>query len=242
MRINKYIAHRGIASRRKADELVSSGAVKINGKVVDEPGYLVKEDDVVEVNGTVISGDEERKVYYMLNKPEGYVTTAKDQFDRPSVLDLMKDVKERVYPVGRLDYETSGLLIITNDGDLTYALTHPKHNVDKVYLAKVRGSISKNDIDRFEKGLNIDGEYTTAPARLKVVKVIDSNHSICRVTIHEGHNRQVRKMFDAIGKKVVHLKRVKVGRLSLGDLKKGEYRRLSKEEVEYLKDEENIKG
>lgn len=235
MRINKYIAHRGISSRRKADEMVKEGRVKVNGILVLEPGYDVNDWDTVEIDGKKLDIYEENKVYYMLNKPEGYITTSNDQFGRKSVVDLMDGIKERVYPVGRLDYETSGLLIMTNDGEMTYKITHPKHNIDKIYLAKVRGTLSDDDIDRFQRGLIIDGEYKTSPAKLKVLKAIDSNHYIAKVAIHEGHNRQVRKMFEAIGQKVVHLKRVSIGRVKLGDLKKGEFRSLTDEEIQYLK-------
>ena len=235
MRINKYIASCGVASRRKAEELIISGRVTINGELITELSTTVDETkDIVEVDGVAIN-QEEKKVYILLNKPEGYITTVKDQFDRPSVLDILKDVDERVYPVGRLDYETSGLLILTNDGDLTYKLTHPKHEVEKTYLAMVNGIITPEEKRRFENGLQIE-DYTTAKAKLKIVKVNEEkNYSVCKITIHEGRNRQVRKMCKAINHPVLRLKRVAMGKITLNDCNPGEYRHLTEEEVNYLK-------
>ena len=194
MRINKYIASCGVASRRKAEEIILDGRVTVNGKLVTELAFNIDEEkDIVEIDGEQI-GVEKNNVYIVLNKPEGYITTVKDQFDRPSVLDLVKDIDERVYPIGRLDYETSGLLILTNDGDLTYKLTHPKHEVDKTYMAIVKGVPNAQEIKNFEEGLYIE-DYKTAPAKIKVVKINEEkNYSICQIKIHEGRNRQVRKM------------------------------------------------
>lgn len=235
MRINKYIASCGVASRRKAEELIISGRVTINGELITELSTTVDETkDIVEVDGVPIN-QEEKKVYILLNKPEGYITTVKDQFDRPSVLDILKDVEERVYPVGRLDYETSGLLILTNDGDLTYKLTHPKHEVEKTYLAMVNGIISPEEKRRFENGLRIE-DYTTAKAKLKIVKADEEkNYSVCKITIHEGRNRQVRKMCKAIGHPVRNLRRIQMGRINIRGLEVGEYRNLTEDEVKYLK-------
>ena len=168
MRINKYIASCGVASRRKAEELILNKKVKVNGRLIEELSFQVDEyKDTVEVDGVKISLDEET-VYILLNKPEGYITTVKDQFDRPSVIDLLSDVKERVFPVGRLDYETSGLLLLTNDGDLTYKLTHPKHEIDKTYIAMVKGELTEEEIKNFKSGLEIE-DYITAPAKLRVL-------------------------------------------------------------------------
>lgn len=235
MRINKYIASCGVASRRKAEELIISGRVTINGELITELSTIVDETkDIVEVDGVPIN-QEEKKVYILLNKPEGYITTVKDQFDRPSVLDILKDVDERVYPVGRLDYETSGLLILTNDGDLTYKLTHPKHEVEKTYLAMVNGIITPEEKRRFENGLQIE-DYTTAKAKLKIVKVNEEkNYSVCKITIREGRNRQVRKMCKAINHPVRNLRRIQMGRINIRGLEVGEYRNLTDEEVAYLK-------
>ena len=235
MRINKYIASCGVASRRKAEEIILAKRVKVNGKTVEELSFNIDENnDVVEIDGQRIGLNEE-SVYIVLNKPEGYITTVKDQFDRPSVLDLVSDIKERVYPIGRLDYETSGLLILTNDGDLTYKLTHPKHEVDKTYMAIVKGIPTEEELKNFEEGLYIE-DYKTAPAKIKVVKKDEEkNYAICQIKIHEGRNRQVRKMCRAINHPVMRLRRVAMGKITLKDTEVGKYRHLSKEEVEYLK-------
>ena len=198
MRINKYIASCGVASRRKAEELILNKKVKVNGRTIEELSFQVDEKrDIVEVDGERISLDE-KEVYILLNKPEGYITTVKDQFDRPNVIDLLSGVSERVYPVGRLDYETSGLLLLTNDGDLTFKLTHPKHEIDKTYIAMVKGELTQDEIQNFKSGLYIE-DYKTAPAKLRVL-YYDKNKDISKleIKIHEGKNRQVRKMCKAI--------------------------------------------
>lgn len=235
MRINKYIASCGIASRRKAEELIVENRVKVNGKIVNELSFQINEaEDKVEVDGKAI-GLEEELVYIMLNKPEGYVTTVKDQFDRKSVIDLIKGVGARVYPIGRLDYETSGLLLLTNDGDLTYKLTHPKHEVDKTYVATVKGIPNESEINNFEKGLYIE-DYKTAPAKIKIVKKnIEKNYAVCEIKIHEGRNRQVRKMCRAINHPVMNLRRKAMGKIVLKDVEIGQYRYLTNDEVNYLK-------
>ncbi|AUN14666.1 ribosomal large subunit pseudouridine synthase B [[Clostridium] sordellii] len=235
MRINKYIASCGVASRRKAEELINAGRVKVNGKIINELSFQVDENnDRVEVDEKLI-GLEERLVYIMLNKPEGYVTTVKDQFDRKSVIDLVKDVGERVYPIGRLDYETSGLLLLTNDGDLTYKLTHPKHEVDKTYIATLKGIPTLNEMKNFEKGLYIE-DYKTAPAKIKVLKKNEEkNYCVCEIKIHEGRNRQVRKMCRAINHPVMNLRRKAMGKIVLKDVEIGQYRYLTQEEIDYLK-------
>lgn len=233
VRLQKFLAEAEIASRRKAEQYILEGRVKVNGKVVSELGTKVDEDkDIVEFDSKVVK-KAEKNVYIMLHKPEGCVTTAKDQFDRKTVLEYLTDVKERVYPVGRLDYDTSGLLILTNDGDLTYRLTHPKHNVEKTYIAKVEEAPTKEEMKKFEKGLYIDG-HKTAPAKIFIAKT-DGRLVSLKIIIHEGRNRQVRKMCSAINHPVIHLKRIATGKLFLGELKKGEYRYLTDEEVKYLK-------
>jgi len=231
IRLQKFIADCGVASRRKAEELIKQGRVKVNGLVVTEMGIKVGDNDSVEVDGRKIK-PENKKVYIMLNKPAGYVTTAKDQFGRPTVLELLKGVSERVYPVGRLDYETTGLLILTNDGDFTYKMTHPKHEIDKTYIATVEGIPTVEEIGRFEKGLKIE-DYVTAPAKMKIISKKERT-CVVEITIHEGRNRQVRKMCDAIGHPVLALKRVSVGKLSLGNLAEGDWRKLSQKEVKSL--------
>ena len=235
MRINKYIALCGVASRRKAEELILAGRVTVNDEVMTELSYKVdEENDIVKVDDKLIK-EENKLVYILLNKPEGYITTVKDQFDRPSVLDLVSDIKERVYPIGRLDYETSGLLLLTNDGDLTYKLTHPKHEVDKTYVARVKGKLTKEEIERFKTGLKIE-DYTTAPAKLKVIKYDEQrDSSLLEIKIHEGKNRQVRKMCKAINHPVLRLRRGAMGKIKIGDCEIGKYRYLTEDEIKYLK-------
>ncbi|MBE6030934.1 MAG: rRNA pseudouridine synthase [Clostridiales bacterium] len=232
MRLNKYIAQAGIASRRKADELIINGNVKINGLPVKELGTDVKEGDVVEVNGRRIEA-EGKKVYIALNKPLGYVTTSSDDKDRATVLDLVADIPERIFPVGRLDYNTSGLLILTNDGDFAYRLTHPKHHVYKTYRAVVQGQLSNERIARLRKGVDIGG-FVTSPAIVNVIKQ-QERKALVEILIYEGKNRQVRKMFNAVGNKVLELERIAIGDVRLGRMMEGHYRKLTREEIEYLK-------
>ena len=232
MRLNKYIASAGLASRRKADELIKAGKVKINGAVLDQPGYDVVSNDVVEVNGHVIEGVH-KHVYIMLNKPKGYITSVSDDKDRPTVMDLVREVDERLFPVGRLDYNTSGMLLMTNDGEFAYHLTHPKHQVEKTYRAKVTGVLSPERITKLRRGIDIGG-FVTSASKVSVIKQADRS-AIVEIIIHEGKNRQIRKMFAAVGNKVIELERVAIGDLYLGHLKVGHYRKLTRQEVEYLK-------
>lgn len=233
-RLQKYMADCGVASRRKAEELILKGLVQVNGETVTELGTKIDPDkDEVLFKGKSIK-PEKKKVYIMLNKPEGYVTTAKDQFGRPTVIELIKDVKERVVPVGRLDYDTSGLLLLTNDGDVVYKLTHPKNEIDKVYEAKLFGVPDSNTINMFRNGITIDGKKTR-PAKIELLKV-DGRFSWCNITIHEGRNRQVRKMCQAARHPVASLRRIAEGEIYLGDLKKGGWRYLTAKEIRYLKE------
>ena len=232
MRINKSIAPAGVASRRKADELIACGNVRVNGAVLREPGYDVAEGDVVEVNGRRVQA-EDKKVYILLNKPVGYVTTVSDDRDRDTVMDLVRDVDARIFPVGRLDYNTSGMLIMTNDGDFAYHLTHPKHEMTKTYRARVSGVLSKEKCARLENGVDIGG-FVTSKAKVSVIKGLPRS-TIVDITIHEGKNRQVRKMFKAVGNPVQELTRVAIGNVHLGRLAEGHYRKLTREEIEYLK-------
>lgn len=232
IRLNKYIAQSGLTSRRKADQLIAAGNVKINGITVHELGTEVGPGDTVEVNGDVISLHK-KLVYYMLNKPVGYVTTLSDEKGRPIVTDLLGDVTERVFPVGRLDYNTSGLLIMTNDGDLANKLAHPKHHVYKTYRAEVTGVLSDERLAKLRKGVDIGG-FITSPARVKVLKQT-RGYAVAEIQIREGKYRQVRRMFKAVGNKVVSLQRVAMGDLYLGRLMEGHYRKLTPEEIEYLK-------
>lgn len=232
MRINKFIAQAGIASRRKADELIENGNVKVNGAVMKEPGYDVKEGDKVYVNGRLIDSRKE-KIYLLVNKPLNMITTASDDKGRDTVMDLVKDVDARLFPVGRLDYNTTGALIMTNDGDLSYRITHPKHEMGKTYRALVKGVISKEKLAKLRNGVDIGG-IITSKARVSIIK--GNQHStLVEITIHEGKNRQVRKMFAAVGNPVQTLERVAIGNIRLGRLKQGHYRKLTKEEIEYLK-------
>ena len=232
MRINKYIADAGICSRRKADELISNGNVKINGLTVKELGVDVAEGDVVEVNGSVIEAGR-RKVYVAVNKPAGVITSMDDDRERETVADIVADIPERLFPVGRLDYNTTGLLIMTNDGQLTYTLTHPKHEVYKTYVAKVEGVLSGARAAKLRRGVDLGG-FVTSPARVKVLKQMP-RYAVVEISIREGKNRQVRKMFAAVGNKVRELKRTQIGEIRLGRLKEGHYRKLTREEIEYLK-------
>ncbi len=234
IRLQKYMADCGVASRRKCEDIILSGRVSVNGEIVEELGTKIEDGDVVKVNGKVISLSNDF-IYILLHKPEGYITTAEDQFGRPTVLDLLDEklIKDRIYPVGRLDYDTSGLLLLTNDGDLTFKLTHPKHNVEKTYIAKVLGRPTNEEIETFKNGIVIDG-YKTAKASCLVLKDEDKYCSL-KITIKEGKNRQVRKMCEAIGHRAVGLKRIATGKLFLGELKRGEYRNLTNDEINYLK-------
>ena len=232
MRINKYIAQSGICSRRKADELIENGNVKVNGAVLKEPGYDVKEGDVVNVNGTDIV-EQEELVYYLLNKPVGYVTTVKDEQDRATVMDLISDIGERVFPVGRLDMNTSGALILTNDGKASYRIAHPKGEVVKTYHALVSGIMSKEKLWKLRNGIDIGG-YVTKPARVTIIGE-NKNSTVLEISISEGKNRQVRKMCKAVGNPVQELHRVSIGEIKLGRLKVGTYRKLTRNEIEYIK-------
>jgi 23S rRNA pseudouridine2605 synthase len=231
MRLNKYIASAGICSRRKADELTENGNVKVNGLVVREMGHDVKEGDVVEVSGRVI-GPADKRVCIVLNKPKGFITSAHDEKNRPTVMDLVGDIPERIFPVGRLDCDTAGLLILTNDGALSQLLTHPRHKVYKTYRARIGGVLSDERIARLKKGVDIGG-FVTSSAELRVLKQTDRT-TIIEIRILEGKNRQVRKMFAAVGNKVVELERVAVGEILLGRLKEGHYRKMTRGELAYI--------
>lgn len=233
VRLQKYLADAGVCSRRKAEQLISAGKIMVNHVPVTELGTKIDDrKDIVEFEGKIVKKSS-KKVYLMLHKPEGYVTTVKDQFSRPTVMDLVKGVGERIFPVGRLDYDTSGLLLLTNDGELTYKLTHPKHNIEKVYLAKLFGRPDQNAINQFKWGVMINGKRTE-PARLEILTA-GEKYCICKITITEGRNRQVRKMCEAVKHPVASLKRIATGELELGELEKGKFRHLTEKEIKYLK-------
>lgn len=232
IRLQKYLADCGVASRRKCEQFILDGLVEVNGRVVQELGTKVNEKDEVKFKGKVLK-TVENKVYILLNKPIGYVTTAKDQFGRDTVLDLVK-VKERIVPVGRLDMYTSGALILTNDGEFINKYTHPKNEIDKTYNVTVLGKITKEEVEKLKNGVELDDGYITKPAKVKILK-IDEEKNISRVqiVIHEGKNRQVRRMCESIGKKVLALHRSKIGNIDVKDLKIGEWRYLNKKEISY---------
>ncbi len=233
VRLQKYIAMSGAASRRKAEELIDSGRIKVNGERVIEQGIKVE----IGADKVFLDGKEleiiNKNYYIMLNKPEGYVSTVKDQFDRPTVIDLLsEEIRTRIFPVGRLDYETEGLLLLTNDGDFTYRVTHPKFEMEKTYIATVGNGLTVSGINSLRRGVKID-DYKTSPAE---VEILDSQPgaTVVKIIIHEGRNRQVRKMFEAVGVKVKHLKRIAVGKVELGNLPLGRWRYLTSHEVNYL--------
>lgn len=233
IRLQKYLAEAGIASRRKCEEYILQGRVKVNNQTVIELGTKVNpEADKVFFDGKEIQTVQEN-AYILLNKPIGYVTTVKDQFNRDSILDLVK-VKQRVVPVGRLDMYTSGALLLSNDGDFIYKITHPKHEINKTYTVTLKGIITKEEVEQLEKGVKIE-EYTTKPAKVKILKTdVEKDISRLEIIIHEGKNRQVRKMCEAVGRKVQALHRTKIGNIGVKDLKIGQWRYLSEKEVKEL--------
>ena len=278
IRLQKYIASSGVASRRKAEELILQGKIKVNGKTVTELGSKVdSKKDKVEFNGKVLK-IEDKKIYILLNKPIGYVTTVKDQFQRDTVMDLLKGVKEKVVPAGRLDMYTSGALILSNDGDFINKVTHPKNEIEKTYNVTVVGKITNEDVKRLQEGVEIslsdkvlndeikysksseetdviksnkklietdesykksecinEEKYLTKPAKVKILKIDEEkNLSRIQVTIHEGKNREVRKMCEAVGKKVLALHRARIGNIDVKDLKLGKWRTLTKQEIDKL--------
>ena len=230
-RLQKFLANAGIASRRKCEELITNGLIKVNGKTVTELGTKINpESDIVEYKGQVVKL-QSKKVYILLNKPIGYVTTADDQFGRDTIMDLVK-VKERVVPVGRLDMYTSGALILTNDGDFVYKVTHPKHEIEKTYTVTLKGIITNAEVQKLRDGVKIE-DYTTRPAKVKILKTdSEKNQSRLEITIHEGKNRQVRKMCEAVGRQVLALHRSKIGNIGVKDIKIGTWRYLSNNEIE----------
>ncbi len=233
MRLQKYMAMCGVAARRKCEEIISAGRVCVNGQIITEMGTQVEEGDEVRVDGVVIRPEEEKR-YVLYHKPAGEVTTVSDEKGRETVMDRFRDFPVRLYPVGRLDYDSEGLLLLTNDGELAQRLTHPSCEVDKVYLARVTGNPSNEAIDKLRRGVYMEGDQRkTYPAQVRVVRD-ESLFSDIVVTIHEGRNRQVRRMFDAVGHKVLLLRRIRFGAVELGDLRRGEWRELTQEEIDAL--------
>lgn len=227
------MAQCGVASRRASEEIISQGRVMVNGELVDYMGCEVDPDaDLVEVDGERIK-PEAKKYYIMLNKPKGYVTTVNDEFDRATVMELVKDVHARIYPVGRLDYDTEGLLLLTNDGDFANKLTHPSNETEKGYIARIDASLDRDALKSLREGVTLDDGSLTAPARVEIMKVLKHGCEV-KVTIHEGKNRQVRRMFEAVGANVYSLKRISIGNLTLGNLPEGKWRHLNDAEKNRL--------
>lgn len=235
VRLQKYMAMCGAASRRGAEQMITEGRVKVNGELVREQGVKVEIGaDSVMLDGKLIKPSG--KMYYvMLNKPVGYVSTVRDQFERPTVVDLIgNEINERIFPVGRLDYDTEGLLLMTNDGDFTYKITHPKHNVEKTYIAVLKGGISIKGLARLRSGVRLDDGFAASPAAVEILDA-QGGHTTVKITVHEGKNRQVRRMFEAVGSKVTELQRISIGNVELGNLPLGRWRHLTSHEVNYLK-------
>ncbi len=231
-RLQKYMARCGVASRRKCEEFICSGRVKVNKHIITELGFKVDEEkDEVLVDNIAIK-PEERKVYIMLHKPTGYICTVKDEKNRKTVIDLVP-IKERIFPIGRLDYDSSGLLLLTNDGDIYNKIIHPREVINKIYIATVKGVFSKEEMVKFEGGIDIGG-YITAESKIQILK---ESYDQCevKIIIHEGKNRQIRKMCAALGHEVLSLKRIAIGDIKLGDLEKGKWRELNIKELNYIK-------
>ena len=232
MRINKFLALAGIDSRRKVEQHILAGKVKVNGKVVKDLSTDIKDTDIVYFENRPIKVNA-NYVYYKLNKPKGYVTTVSDEKERKTVMDLMRGVHTRVYPVGRLDYDTEGLLILTNDGDITNTLTKPNSEVKKTYVVHIESGITKEEIKTLTTGVKID-DYTTKPCSIETIE-LGEKLSKLKITITEGKNRQIRKMFETVGKNVIFLRRVQIGEIRLGGLSRGEYAPLNAKELKYLR-------
>lgn len=230
MRLQKYLAHCGVASRRKAEVIISQSRVSINGEIVTNPATDVSNQDLVKVDGKTIRINKTYK-YYLLNKPLGVVSTANDEKGRINVIDLIESDK-RLYPIGRLDMDTTGIILITNDGKLTQILTHPKYELSKTYIAKVKKRPNKDSLNKLRNGIYIDGKKTKE-AKVKILNSYE-NETLIEISIEEGRNRQIRKMFDAIGHPIISLKRIKIGKIEIGGLMIGDYRELNKEELAYI--------
>lgn len=237
MRLQKYMAHSGVASRRKSEEIISEGRVSINGKVVTDPAFDVQKGDKVKVDGKNINVSLSYK-YIMLNKPVGVVSTSQDEKNRVNVVDMI-GADERLYPIGRLDIDTSGLIILTNDGELTNIMTHPKYRLEKKYIVTVLGTPNAKALKDLREGIFIDGRKTSK-AKVKIIKNYESD-SILEVVITEGRNRQIRKMFEAVGYPVKSLRRIEIGQIKIGGLLPGEFRELDQDERAFLESMKNAK-
>ena len=232
MRINKFLALAGLGSRRKVEELVTTGKIKVNGKITKDLATDIKDTDIVYF-GTKPVKVSNNYVYYKLHKPKGYVTTVEDDKERKTVMDLLRGVHTRVYPVGRLDYDTEGLLLFTNDGEITNILTRPSSEVNKTYTVHIEGTITQEEIKKLTSGVEIDG-YKTKPCSIVVMSMSDKLTKL-QITISEGKNRQIRKMFESVDKTITLLRRVQIGKIKLGGLSRGEYVALNPKELKYLR-------
>ena len=233
MRLQKFMAKSGLGSRRACEEIIKQGRVEVNGKIINKMGMSVNpEKDRIKVDGELIQISTE-KIYILMNKPTGVITTVNDPFNRPTVIDMLKSVKERVFPVGRLDKDTEGLLILTNDGSLTYKITHPKYEIQKTYVAHLSGRVNKDKLMILQNGVKLE-DGITAPANIKVL-LVKNDYTILQIKIHEGRNRQIRRMCKAIGHPLLYLKRTRIGNIDLQDLNVGEWRYMTKQELNYLK-------
>ena len=237
VRLQKYLAECGVGSRRKCEEYIGMGLIKVNGDIVTELGTKVDPlSDKIEFRDAIINLKPQKKVYLMLNKPVGYVTTVSDEKNRSTVMDLLKDVDERIVPVGRLDMYTSGLLLFSNDGDFINKVTHPSHEVSKTYIVKTRGIPTESDIEKLRSGVKIE-DYTTSPAQVEVILKDNTNNiSRLKIKIHEGRNREVRKMVESIGLSTIALQREAIGDLTLEGVERGKWRYLTETEVKQLID------
>ena len=233
MRLQKYLASCGVASRRHAEQMIAEGLIQVNGQTITEMGFQVTEEDEVRVRGEIVK-PEEQKHYVLYHKPMGEVTTVRDDKGRETVMDHFRDYPVRLYPIGRLDYDSEGLLLLTNDGDLAAKLTHPRHEVDKTYLARVTGKVSAEAVHRLRAGVMLEDGFRTSPAKVQVIRE-EAFASAVLITIHEGHNRQVRRMMEAVGHRVLLLRRVRFGPIDIKGVAKGTWRELTEEEIKALK-------
>ncbi|MDK2901136.1 MAG: rRNA synthase [Thermosediminibacterales bacterium] len=235
IRIQKFLSRAGVASRRKAEELIKHGQVKVNGKIIESMGVKIDpENDEIKVDNRIVKGNQ-KKIYIMLNKPKGYISSVSDPFNRPTVIDLIDiDNKDGLHPVGRLDYDSEGLLLLTNDGELTFKLTHPKYEINKTYIVEVKGIPPSQKMHMLSKGIKLEDGLITKPAKVKI-KELKNNNAVLEFIIHEGKKRQIRRMCKAIGHPVIKLKRTKIGNLALKNLNTGKWRFLNEEEIQYLK-------
>ncbi len=231
-RLQKVIADAGVASRRKAEELILNGQVRVNGEVIKTLGVKVSGNDIVEVQGVMIDREKVKK-YYLLNKPRGVISSVHDDKNRPTVVDYI-DTDVRIYPVGRLDYDTTGLILLTNDGELANLLTHPRNKIPKTYIAKIEGLLNKDDIERLRRGIMIDGRRVVIEDFKIRDKDFDKKTSLIEITIIEGRNHIVKRIFESLKHPVIRLSRIKIAFLEIGKLKSGEYRELTIKEVKKL--------